>query len=91
MCGGGQLKSLQSLFDVGHLFITLKCQTNVSFFWYFLTFVNFSKDDFFQRRLRQAVGIDKMQIGFRSSTGTTDAIFIARQLQDSCKTVTREI
>ena len=35
-----------------------------------------------ERRLRQAVEIDKMQFGFRSGTGTTRAIFIARQLQE---------
>ena len=35
-----------------------------------------------ERRLRQAVEIDKMQFGFRPGTGTTDAIFIARQLQE---------
>ena len=34
-----------------------------------------------ERRLRQAVEIDKMRFGFRSGTGTTHAIFIARQLQ----------
>ena len=33
-----------------------------------------------ERRLRQAVKIDKMQFGFRPGTGTTHAIFIARQL-----------
>ena len=38
-----------------------------------------------ERRLRQAVEIDKIQFGFRPSTGTTHVIFIARQL------VTREI
>ena len=38
-----------------------------------------------ERRLRQAVEIDKMQFGFRPGTGTSDAIFIARQLQDSYK------
>ena len=38
-----------------------------------------------ERRLRQAVEIDKMQFGFRPGTGTTHAIFIARQLQDSYK------
>ena len=31
-----------------------------------------------ERRLRQTVEIDKMQFGFRTGTGTTDAIFIAR-------------
>ena len=35
-----------------------------------------------ERRLRQAVEIDKMQFGFRLGTGTTHAIFIARQLQE---------
>ena len=35
-----------------------------------------------ERRLRQAVEIDKMQFGFRSGTGTTHAIFITRQLQE---------
>ena len=38
-----------------------------------------------ERRLRQAVEIDKMQFGFKPGTGTSDAIFIARQLQDSHK------
>ena len=36
-----------------------------------------------ERRLRQTVEIDKMQFGFRPGTGTTHAIFIARQLQES--------
>ena len=35
-----------------------------------------------ERRLRWAVEIDKMQFGFRPGTGTTHAIFIARQLQE---------
>ena len=35
-----------------------------------------------KRRLRQAVEIDKMKFGFRPGTGTTHAIFIARQLQE---------
>ena len=35
-----------------------------------------------ERRLRQAVEIEKMQFGFRPGTGTTHAIFIARQLQE---------
>ena len=33
-----------------------------------------------ERRLRQAVEIDKMQFGFRPGTGTTYAIFIAREI-----------
>ena len=32
-----------------------------------------------ERRLRQAIEIDKMQLEFRPGTGTTHAIFIARQ------------
>ena len=35
-----------------------------------------------ERRLRQAVKVDKMQFGFRPGTGTTHAIFITRQLQE---------
>ena len=35
-----------------------------------------------ERRLRQAVEIGKIQFGFRLGTGTTHAIFIARQLQE---------
>ena len=35
-----------------------------------------------ERRLRQAVEIDKMQFGFRPGTGTSHTIFIARQLQE---------
>ena len=35
-----------------------------------------------ERRLRQAVEIDKMKFGFRPGSGTTDVIFIARQLQE---------
>ena len=36
-----------------------------------------------ERRLRQAVEIDKIQFGFTPGIGTTDAIFITRQLQES--------
>ena len=35
-----------------------------------------------ERRLRQAVEIDKMQFGFRPGAETTHAILIARQLQE---------
>ena len=35
-----------------------------------------------ERRVREQVKIDDMQFGFRSGRGTTDAIFIVRQLQE---------
>ena len=39
-----------------------------------------------ERRLRQAVEIDKMQFEFRPGTGTSDAIIFARNLQErSCR------
>ena len=44
-----------------------------------------------ERRLRQAVEIDKMQFGFRSGTGTSDAIFITRYLQERYRGKHREL
>ena len=44
-----------------------------------------------ERRLRQTVEIDKMQFGFRPGTGTTHAIFIARQLQERYRGKHREL
>ena len=44
-----------------------------------------------ERRLRQAVEIDKMKFGFRPGTGTTHAIFIARQLQERYRGKHREL
>ena len=35
-----------------------------------------------EARVRERVDIDDMQFGFRSGKGTTDAIFIVRQLQE---------
>ena len=35
-----------------------------------------------ERRVRERVTIDNMQFGFRSGRGTTDAIFIVRQVQE---------
>ena len=44
-----------------------------------------------ERRLRQAVEIDKIQFGFRPGTGTTHVIFIARQLQERYREKHREL
>ena len=44
-----------------------------------------------ERRLRQAVEIDKMQFGFRPGTGTIHVIFIARQLQERYRGKHREL
>ena len=35
-----------------------------------------------RRRVREQIKIDDMQFGFRPGRGTTDAIFIVRQLQE---------
>ena len=37
----------------------------------------------FEQRLRNIIKIDKMQFGFMPGKGTTDAIFIARRMQES--------
>jgi len=36
----------------------------------------------FECRIRQQIDIDDMQFGFMKSKGTTDAIFIVRQMQE---------
>ena len=36
-----------------------------------------------ERKVRDKVQIDDMQFGFRSGRGTTDAIFIVRQMQET--------
>ena len=37
----------------------------------------------FQHRIRQQTEIDDMQFGFMKGKGTTDAIFMARQMQEN--------
>jgi len=39
-------------------------------------------DRIFEHRIRQQIDIDDMQFGFMKGIGTTDAIFIVRQLQE---------
>jgi len=36
----------------------------------------------FENRIRQQIDIDNMQFGFMKGKGTTDAIFIVRQVQE---------
>ena len=37
----------------------------------------------FEHRIRQQIVIDDMQFGFMKGRGTTDAIFMARQMQEN--------
>ena len=37
----------------------------------------------FEHRIRQQIVIDDMQFGFTKGKGTTDAIFMARQMQEN--------
>jgi len=37
----------------------------------------------FEYRIRQQIEIDNMQFGFMKGMGTTDAIFMARQMQEN--------
>ena len=37
-----------------------------------------------EHRIRQQIEIDDMQFGFMKGKGTTDAIFMARQMQEKC-------
>jgi len=41
----------------------------------------------FEHRIRQQIKIDDMQFGFMKGKGTTDAIFMARQMQESLNRV----
>jgi len=36
----------------------------------------------FKNRIRQQINIDDMQFGFVKGKGTTDAVFIVRQMQE---------
>jgi len=38
---------------------------------------------FFEHRIRQQIEVDDMQFGFMKGKGTTDAIFIVRQMQEN--------
>ena len=38
---------------------------------------------FFEHRIRQQIEIDDMQFGFMKGKGSTDAIFMARQMQEN--------
>ena len=44
----------------------------------------------FEHRIRQQIKIDDMQFGFMKGKGTTDAIFMARQMQESYWTMWSE-
>ena len=37
----------------------------------------------FEQRIRQQIKVDDMQFGFMKGKGTTDAIFMARQMQEN--------
>jgi len=39
----------------------------------------------FEHRIRQQIDIDDMQFGFMKGKGTTDAIFIVRQMQEKSR------
>ena len=45
----------------------------------------------FERRLQKVVKVDEMQIGFMPGRGTTDAIFIMRQLLEKYEMVGRDL
>ena len=45
----------------------------------------------FERRLRKVVKLDEMQMGFMPGRGTTDAIFIMRQLLEKYEMAGRDL
>ena len=44
-----------------------------------------------ERRIREQAHVDEMQFGFRSGSGTTDAIFILRQLQEKHRAKSKQM
>ena len=44
-----------------------------------------------ERRLREQVQIDELQFGFMPGKGTTDAIFIVRQMQERYREKKRDL
>jgi len=45
----------------------------------------------FEHRIRQQIEIDDMQFGFMKGKGTTDAIFMARQMQENFRVKGRKL
>ena len=45
----------------------------------------------FEHRIRQQIKIDDMQFGFMKGKGTTDAIFMARQMQGNFRVKSKKL
>jgi len=45
----------------------------------------------FEHRIRQQIDIDDMQFGFMKGKGTTDAIFIVRQMQEKFRATGKKL
>ena len=45
----------------------------------------------FEHRIRQQIEIDDMQFGFMKGKGTTDAIFMARQMQENFRVKVKKL
>ena len=48
-------------------------------------------ESIFEHRIWQQIKIDDMQFGFMKGKGTTDAIFMARQMQENYNTTCMQI